>query len=148
MAGEPILGKAEPSPHQDYRPLTWKRFLALRAWARRVADAEDAPVYLVGSALTKSPPRDLDVSIVLPLARFVAQFGPIPPNAHSAAEHQDVNRMPAYMNRLHHYLTYERPYQVWALEAGLAYTRLDLKICPDTWWPNKDRLLLASPQHP
>lgn len=144
MAGEPILAKAEPYPAQDHKPLTWRRFLALRAWAQRVADAEVAPVYLVGSALTKSRPRDLDVSIILSHDRFVARFGPIPPNALTPQEHADVRRMPAYMDRLRHYLRYERPYHVWAYEAHLDYTRIDLKICPDSWWPEKDKLLLAA----
>ena len=79
MPGEPILGKAHPEPHRDYRFFTWRYFLRLRAWAQRVADHERAPVYLVGSTLTKTRPRDVDVSIIVPHARFVAQFGPIPP---------------------------------------------------------------------
>lgn len=145
MSGEPILGKAHPEPHRDYKLLTWSRFLRLRKWAQRVADREQAPVYLVGSALTKRRPRDLDVSIILPHDRFVAQFGPIPPPG--PENYSDPNGMAAYMQKLHLYLyDPQRRYPWWAEDMGVRYTRLDLKICPDSWWPEKDRLLLAAPQ--
>ncbi|MBF6588944.1 MAG: hypothetical protein IVW57_00250 [Ktedonobacterales bacterium] len=148
MAGEPILGKAHAEPHRDYKTLTWARLRRLRAWARRVADHEQAPVYLVGSALTTTRPRDLDVSIILPHDRFVTQFGPIPPNATTADEHRDPHMMPAYLDRLHHYLFVTQPYWKWMIDDGLyiGFTRIDLKICPDSWWPEKDRLLLAAPR--
>lgn len=150
MSGEPILGKAHPQPHWEYKVLTWARFRKLRAWAQRVADHEQAPVYLVGSAVTKTRPRDLDVSIIVPHDRFVAQFGPIPPNAHTAAEHMDVNRMPAYLDRLHHYLYVTQPYWRWQIDMGcyMKFSRVDFRICPDSWWPDKDKLLLASPRPP
>jgi len=144
MPGEPILAKAYPSPAQDHHLLTWERFLALRAWAQRVADAEGHPIYLVGSALMKDHPRDIDVSIIVPHDTFVARFGPIPPNALTPEEERDPRRMPAYMNKLAHYLA-DNAYRLWALQAGLCDTRLDLKICPDSWWPDNDKLLLATP---
>jgi hypothetical protein len=145
MPGEPILGKAHAQPHRDYRLLTWTRFLRLRRWAQRVADHEGAQVYLVGSALTKRRPRDLDVSIIVPHDRFVAQFGPIPREDPNGEEHwEDPNSMACYMQRLHLYL-YEKRYPWWAEDMNVRYTRLDLKICPDSWWPEKDKLLLAAP---
>lgn len=146
MPGEPILGKAHAEPHRDYKLLTWTRFLRLRRWAQRLADHEGAPVYLVGSALTTRRPRDLDVSIILPHSRFVAQFGPIP--ADTAFErYTDPQGMAAYMERLHVYLFVTQPYWKWmiAMHLYLGFTRIDLKICPDSWWPEKDKLLLAAP---
>jgi hypothetical protein len=142
MSGEPILGKAPAQPHRDHKLLTWSRFLQLREWAQMVANVEEAPVYLVGSALYKSHPRDLDVSIIVPHARFVEQFGPIPPPG--PENYSDPKGMAAYMQKLHYYL-YERRYPWWADDMGVRYTRLDLKICPDSWWPDKDKLLLAAP---
>lgn len=144
MPGEPILAKVPPDPARDHHLLTWERFLALRAWAQRVADAEGHPIYLVGSALTKDRPRDIDVSIIVPHDLFVARFGPIPPDG-LTADVKDVRGMSAYMNKLAHYVTTERSYRLWALKAGLCDTRLDLKICPDSWWPDNDKLLLATP---
>lgn len=141
MAGEPILGKAHAQPHRDYKLLTWTRFLRLRRWAQRVADHENAPVYLVGSALTKRRPRDLDVSIIVPHDRFVAQFGAIPEPLSPA--------MQQLMHETNIYLFSTRPYWKWMIEEHcyMHYSRVDLKICPDSWWPEKDKLLLASPQH-
>jgi hypothetical protein len=145
MSGEPILGKAPAQPHRDYRLLTWARFLRLREWAQMVANYEEAPVYLVGSALYKSHPRDIDVSIIVPHDRFVAQFGPIPPPG--PENYSDPKGMACYMQKLHLYLFSERPYWHWMIQDGLwmDFTRIDLKICPDSWWPEKDKLLLAAP---
>lgn len=139
MSGEPILGKAPAEPHRDYKLLTWKRFLKLRAWAQRVADHEQAPVYLVGSALTKSHPRDLDVSIIVPHDRFVARFGPLPEPLSEA--------MRQLLHDTHVYLYVTQPYWGWQIEMGcyMGFMRIDLKICPDSWWPEKDKLLLAAP---
>lgn len=148
MSGEPILGKHFAQPHRDYKLLTWTRFLRLRKWAQRVADHEGAPVYLVGSALTKRIPRDLDVSIIVPHDRFVSQFGPIPREDPDGQEHWDDPRsMANYMQRLHLYLFNTQPYWKWMIEMHLwmRFTRIDLKICPDSWWPEKDKLLLAAP---
>lgn len=146
MSGEPILGKAPAEPHRDYKLLTWSRFVKVRAWAQRVADHERAPVYLVGSALAKSHPRDIDVSIILPAERFVAQFGPIPPPGPD--NYEDPRGMAAYMQKLHLYLFVTQPYWRWMIDDGLylGFTRIDLKICPDSWWPEKDKLLLAAPR--
>lgn len=140
MSGEPILGKAHPEPHRDYKPFTWSRFLKLRSWAQRVADHERAPVYLVGSALTKSHPRDLDVSIILPHDRFVAHFGPIPEPLTGA--------MQQFLHDTHVYLFVTQPYWKWMIDGGLymGFTRIDFRICPDSWWPEKDKLLLATPR--
>ena len=144
MAGEPILGKAHPQPHWEYKLLTWPRFLRLRAWAQRVADHEQAPVYLVGSAVTKARPRDLDVSIILPHDRFVAQFGSIP---EPLSPYEDPRGMHAYLDRLHYYLYVTQPYWKWQIDMGLymGFQRVDFRICPDSWWPEKDKLLLAAP---
>ncbi|MGZ6376664.1 MAG: hypothetical protein ACXWPI_18340, partial [Ktedonobacterales bacterium] len=57
---------------------------------------------------------------------------------------EDPGSMANYMQRLHLYL-YEKRYPWWADDMHVRYTRLDLKICPDTWWPEKDKLLLAAP---
>lgn len=140
MSGEPILGKSHPAPHWENKLVTWPRFLKLRAWAQRVADHEQAPVYLVGSALTKARPRDLDVSIILPHDRFVAQFGPMPDPLTPAM--QDL------LHRTHVYLYVTQPYWRWQTDMGcyLGFQRVDFRICPDSWWPEKDKLLLAAPK--
>jgi hypothetical protein len=51
--------------------------LNLLAWARKVSEWIDAPVYLVGSALRKSDPRDIDIRAILSDAQFAERFGPV-----------------------------------------------------------------------
>jgi hypothetical protein len=48
---------------------------ALKDWANEIAKRYDSPVYLVGSALTKSNPRDVDVAVILKDSDFFKRFG-------------------------------------------------------------------------
>lgn len=140
--GEPILGKARPD-HRDGRPLTWSRFLRLRAWAQRVAPEHGVNVYLVGSALTKTHPRDVDVAVVWPAAEFVQLFGPIPPNAL-----EESPGGPRLMSLYLHDVVVTL-YQTGRASLGdISFdlrmgVRVDIHYCPDTWWPDRDRLPLA-----
>ena len=139
---EPILGKREPT-NRDYRPITWDAFLALRSWAKDVAAKYGAQVYLVGSALDKTEPRDIDLAIVLPLAEFETRYGPIPPTLEYDAEgvpFTSPERI-AYIDRLYGRVMNDR--QSAHAVTGGRYT-IDVKLCPDSWWPEKDRLLLAA----
>lgn len=136
MSGEPLLGKNASIPGMDYKEMTWERFLILRAWAQVVADKENATVCMVGSALVKTNPRDIDIAVVLPLARFVERFGEIP--LPGTPEMRDWLRGTVHMARTEHYLS--------AMEAIGCVTRVDIKFCPDTWWTDKDRLVLATPK--
>ena len=141
--GEPILGKARPD-HRDHRPLTWPRFLRLRAWARRVATEHGVTIYLVGSALGKPRPRDLDVAVVWPVAEYVRLFGPIPPNSLDAQATNQPTPMALYLRHVHEVV------------GGTMFAlcepcfdqrrRIDIHYCPDTWWPERDRMLLAAPE--
>ena len=130
----PILGKAPPEP-RDYRPMSWWLFLALREWACVVAEQEQAHVYLVGSVLTKSNPRDVDLSIVLPRAEFERRFGTLPddpsPDAHRELWKQTEQA------KVNHWIN--------AQKAVEDMVHLDVKFAPDCWWTEKDRLLLAAP---
>lgn len=136
MKAEPVLGKAPPDPHWDYKPMTWERFLALRDWAKRAADELGAPVYLAGSSLYKLTPRDIDVAVVWPTEEFERRFGAIP-------EQLGTPEMAALMRALY---VASAPYLEGALDAIQWVTRVDLRFCPDCWWPDKDRLLLAEPK--
>lgn len=133
---EPILGKREPS-HRDYRPMTWDAFLALREWARGVAAKHQAHVYLVGSVLTKTEPRDVDLAIVLPLERFAQRF-PVPEGLDLA----NPLHLQVWMKVLREEIEDDIGH-AHAVTGG-RYT-VDVKLCPNTWWPEKDRLLLAAP---
>lgn len=49
--------------------------IKLKAWATQLAARFGAPVLLVGSALRKLHPRDVDVRIVIPDEEFEARYG-------------------------------------------------------------------------
>jgi hypothetical protein len=131
---EPILGKAEPHGF-DYTPIPWSDFLKLRNAAKIAANNIGYPVYLVGSSLSKDIPRDIDVSIIIPLKDYEKMFGQIPDNQ------EDIF---IYMADIWN-KTFDK---VEELHLCLIETHhLDIKICPDIWWQDKDKLLLASPDN-
>ena len=131
----PVLGKRPPD-RRDYRPFTWGHFLILRGWAQRVAEAEHAPVYLVGSALSQTVPRDVDVSIVLSRAEFEQRFGPLPDDP-SPDAHRELWQA-TELAKAKHYCDIQE-----AVEYAI---HVDVKFAPDCWYPSSDRLLLA--EHP
>jgi hypothetical protein len=138
---DPILGKNEPNEVWDHKPMTWSRFLKLRAWAQDIANEFQAPVYLVGSVLTKKAPRDIDVSVVFPLAVYEEKFGKI---SYGGNELMEREKIKAAMHQAHR--SPERINAYWTgMKAIRNKTYLDLKFCPDTWWVDRDKLLLAQP---
>jgi hypothetical protein len=131
---EPILGKAAPHGY-DYRPITWSAFLKIREAAQKSADKFGYPVYLVGSALGKDPPRDIDISVIMPLEDYEEWFKPLP------------TKQEYYSAYLHRVFTtsYEYVKDLQCLFGDLDY-HFDIKVCPDTWWPEKPKMLLAEPR--
>lgn len=125
MSREPILGKRPPDP-RDYTPIKWSDFLKIRRAAQIAADNIGYPVYLVGSALKKDIPRDIDITIRIPEADYLARFGPIP------KDQSDYN---AYF-----YNVWSKTFdQISSLHYCLIDThRMDIKVFPDTWFANDD----------
>ena len=128
---EPILSKRPPRG-DDYKPITWGAFLKLRESAQKAADKTGYPVYLVGSSLYKEIPRDIDISVIMPLVDYEEIFGQLP-------ETQEC--YPGYLG--------------WVFRKSFEYVKdlnfciddydLDIKVCPNTWWIEKPKLLLAEP---
>lgn len=135
MPGEPNLGKHPADPRRDYKPMTWERFLLLRAWAKWIAWHEHCTVTLVGSVLEKQIPRDIDIALIWPVAEFEAMFGPLPTNEE---EHKALWKSRAFEDK---WIGIMSPAQ----NLVKFDTRIDVRLCPDTWWPEKDRLILATP---
>ena len=136
----PILEKREPQAW-DHRPITWSMFVRLLAWAKQAAQEEHVSIYLVGSAVTKGRPRDIDIGVRIPLAEFEERFSvTVPHDAESALEFlSHFGRSLAWhkmWGRLHT--------GAWGCTDGRRH--VDLKIAPDVWWADKPRLLLASPE--
>lgn len=131
---EPILGKRPRFPH-DRAPFTWGLFLNIRAFARWLAVQEQASVYLVGSALYKRRPHDIDVAVCFPMDAFQARWGQYPKEMPGHRE-----RLPAYLNQV---FADRLPAYLAAQIAVGHRKRIDLRYCPDWWWPQHPRLLLA-----
>lgn len=110
--------------------MTWLMFIKLRKWAEQVANRTGYKVYLVGSTLEKEVPRDIDISVIMPFEEYERLYVKWPD------EQIERNK---YM------------YEVWKknvqyyFEADeiLEEVHIDLKFCPDTWWVEKPKLLLA-----
>ena len=128
---EPILKKAPPHGF-DYKPLTFRAFLRLCKASQKVADGFECSVYLVGSAVNVAVPRDIDVSVIMPLERYERLFGDLP------IKQEGYNFYFGYVFRQ----SFEKTKP---LHFCLPYYHLDVKVCPDTWWTEKPKMLLAEP---
>lgn len=133
---EPKLGKHPANERQDFRMMTWDTFLTVREWAQEVANDFGYPVFLVGSALRKLYPRDIDITIIMPLADFEERFGKIP---------ETEDELNKYLSHPSEVFTVKIPYWGTLQERIRWVTRVDLKIMPDAWFGDRDRLMLAKP---
>ncbi len=132
---EPRLTKHPDDTDRDHKPMTWERLLLLRAWARWIAWREQCTVALVGSVLEKTAPRDVDVALIWPTEVFQARFGPLP------SSQEDFSRFYRHWPyRMAQHALYISGQELVGWE-----TRIDVRLCPDCWWPEKDRLILATP---
>ena len=133
----PILAKRAPRVARDYAPMTLDVFLRLRRWAQWLSPQVGAPVYLVGSALTKDIPRDVDIAVIWPLATFERLFGAVPTEGRQVQ--WDAFWSQDRVCYGHHAI---------GLTASLGVgfkPVIDVKLCPDVWYPDAPKLLLAEP---
>jgi hypothetical protein len=140
--GGPILRKRNTptgsvDEPREYLPITWDFFLALRAWASWTAWRTGSHAYLVGSALVRDRPRDVDVALVWTSAEYERHFGPIPLNQEE------------YEARYHGPFKYARHAFLVSAWQGVGYKPyIDVHLCPDVWYRDRPRLLLGSPGEP
>lgn len=140
MIRPPVLTKNKSHPY-DYKEYTFKDFLIIQRKAQEVANKIGYPVYVVGSSLVKHNPRDIDLAIIIPHDEYVEKYKCRSKNDWdtSDVEHSGANFMTnAWYNEFEN---------IEALE-GLNFEgyKIDLKLCPDNWWTNKDKELLARPE--
>lgn len=116
----------------DYKKLTFKDFIIIQNKAQEVANNIGYPVYLVGSALTKHNPRDIDISIIIPYQEYIEKY--------------DINE------EIHNadyclYISFHKSFEDIKTLHSLVFDdyNIDLKICPDNWWVKKEKMLLAKP---
>lgn len=132
---QPTYEKQHTQPQLDYHMMTWETFLTIREWAQEVANVEGYPLYLVGSALWKSYPRDIDISMIIPIKDFEERFGKIPDTEDELKE---------YLNQKEYYQSWGI-YQFHIQERIRWINRIDLKFQPDVWFKEKDKMLLVEP---
>lgn len=133
---EPVFTKREPRRY-DYKPMTWGMFLNLMQWAEAVANDMGHPVYLVGSVLCKEIPRDIDVSVIMPLDDYEKAYGKLP---------EKQEEYPKYLMDVHNKTANIAKYFFDGREALGEEVEFDFKICADTWFKDKPKLLLAQPR--
>ncbi len=127
----PDPDKAPPMPDREGRLLSVGFVIALQAWARWIAAETGCQPYLVGSALAKRCPRDVDVALVWPDAEYEQYFGPIP---RSLEEYEARWRGP-FQSAAHAFSI-----SAWQ---GVGYVpRIDTHLFPECWWPDRPRLPL------
>jgi predicted nucleotidyltransferase len=132
---QPKYGKMHSQPQYDYHHMTWETFLTIRECAQEIANKEGYSVYLVGSVLFKAYPRDLDISMVMPVDDFENRYGKLP---------DDEESLKTYLDRKEYWSSYAK-YSL-GIELRIRYaTRIDFKIQPDVWFENRDKILLAEP---
>lgn len=132
---QPKYTKHEPQPQYDYHHMTWEMFLAIREFAQEVANQEGYPIYLVGSVLWKPYPRDVDMSMIMPIEDFEKRYGKLP---------DDEILLKEYLDKQEYWGSYGK-YRL-ECETRIRYaTRIDFKIQPDVWFQGRDKILLAEP---
>ena len=136
----PRLEKTDPAPW-DYRKFTWPMFVRLLAWAQEAAPREHVTIYLVGSALTKGRPRDIDIGVTIPVSEFEQRFG-------IKVRHDEewaTGTLATFGNKNIDWISLRGRLHSGAWRAVGTSRRVDLKVVPDVWWADKPRLLLAKP---
>lgn len=137
----PVYDKSPFAPQWEYHAPTWTTFLIIREWAQEMSNKTGYPLYLVGSMLMKSHPRDIDISMVMPLADFEKRYGEIP---RAVAEEMAKARLDGYLATGK--FNADAAFCSMTLQNRLFFAhRIDFKIQPDIWFTSRDRLLLAEP---
>lgn len=128
----PVFNKRENRPY-DYQEMTWSKFIKLREWGKITANKIGYSVYLVGSALHKEFPRDIDIVIIIPLNEYEKMF----------VQLTETNWSEILAKAFNYYVNLYFECEDILGESGLV--PLDFKIYPENWFVNEDRILLGEP---
>ena len=112
--------------------IAWEKFIRLRAWAKEAVKDILYPIYLVGSALQKTMPRDFDIVIIIPEKEFEEKFGTVTEENWTAV----LAKSNCWFHK--HFWNCQRCFG----EEG--FVPLDWKVYPDCWFKNEDKILLAT----
>lgn len=130
---EPILTKREPTKN-SYKKITWEVFLKIRSIAVEVSDAIGYPVYLVGSVLYKDDPRDIDISVIMPIDEYEKRYGKLSDDPHDRTGNLHISSAANVEYKARFMSALEHEYDI------------DFKVCADTWFTEKPKMLLAAPK--
>lgn len=146
MPMTPKYDKSPFAPQWEYRQPTWDMFLTIREWAQEVANIEGYPLYLVGSALVRMYPRDIDICMIMPLADFEGRYGKLPTASNADAEWEKLKGYLDTGGYTDRDFNHESAPYTMTLDSRIRYAqRIDFKFSPDTWFRDRDKLLLAEP---
>lgn len=128
---ESVFGK-ENARITDYKPMTWKKFIKLRQCAKNISEHTGYPIYLVGSTLLSDRPRDFDIVMIIPYEEYENMFGKV-----------DDKNVYSVIGRAFNYFADPYYFQLINVLGGFGKVSLDFKVYPDTWFVNKDKILLS-----
>lgn len=129
---QPEFGKAEPHGF-DNREISWGDFLEIRRCAQICANKIGYPIYLVGSALHKEVPRDIDIVCIIPAYQYEFLFGELPSKQKDLCNYL-ANVIASTFDKMEE------------LHTCLMTTHhLDIKVYPDVWFVDKPKLLIGEP---
>lgn len=133
----PIFKKRQPHVY-DYKPMTWETFLKLIKVSNDIYNQCGHPVYLVGSALYKEKPRDIDICIIIPHQKYEELYGTlILPDIKEPKEYNKC--LSEYLNNV--FIKNSKYYfMLWDI---LEDYNFDFKVYPDNWFTDKPKLLLS-----
>ena len=124
---------SRPDDWREHKALSYGFVVAACRWARWVQQKTGCMPYLVGSALDKQCPRDVDIALIWHDAMFEREFGPLPRDQEEYAAMWGETR---YRWATHAFLV-----SAWE---GIGYCPyVDIHLAPRSWWPERPKLYLG-----
>lgn len=139
---EPMFEKNTPDI-RDYKELSFGDFIRIQNACQDVANSIGYPIYLVGSAQYKHLPRDIDIAMIIPSDEYINRYTDSGP--YKIQNFTDTNSIAgAYIANAFYFEFDEHLKPIGKLQHE-GYM-LDFKICPDNWFKEKPKTLLAKPK--
>jgi len=133
---EPIFLKNKPDK-RHYKELSFGDYLRIQNACQDAANRMGYPIYLVGGALKDHTPRDIDISIIVPAKEYYEKYL----NGHNEITNPEYQAFHFMSNAYH--IEFENLEEL--TKIMFEWIMLDIKICPDNWFKDKPKMLLAKP---
>ena len=139
---EPVFDKNQEDV-RDYKELSFGDFIKIQQAAQQVADSMGFPLYLVGSAQYKHLPRDIDISLIMPSEEYIKRYTNCGP--YNISECTTINGIAGAYIANAFYKEYNKHLKP-IIRLQFDGYMLDFKICPDNWFTDKPKTILATPK--